>query len=45
MCCKEFGHVATECYKDPNLREQYDIDEEEDRLVNMLDTKRLNGDA
>mmetsp|Transcript_11619 Transcript_11619/g.17612 ORF Transcript_11619/g.17612 Transcript_11619/m.17612 type:complete len:81 (-) Transcript_11619:556-798(-) len=45
MCCKEFGHTAEECPKDPNYRSAFNIIEEDDRIENMQDSKKLNQDA
>jgi len=45
MCCKEFGHISEECPKDPNYRSTFNIIEEDDRIENRVDTKKLNADA
>ena len=47
MCCKEYGHDAQNCHKDPNIRNPllFEPEEEEERLENLTDTKRLNSDA
>lgn len=45
-CCKDIGHMAEECPKDPNIRQAYDPDEEEDRLnQNMKLSKKLLADS
>ena len=47
MCCKEYGHDAQQCHKDPNFRNHFDfeIEDEDERLENLTDQKKLNSDA
>lgn len=33
ICCKEKGHLATDCPRDPNLKTAKDADEEVTRIV------------
>ena len=35
-CCKDIGHLAEECPKDPNLRQAFDPEEEEDRVMKNM---------
>jgi hypothetical protein len=45
MCCKEFGHPAEECPRDPNFRSAFNILDEEERVEHKVDGKRVNQDA
>jgi hypothetical protein len=36
--CKEIGHKASECERDPNLRTTFDVQEESVRLVKLSKT-------
>lgn len=46
LCCKEYGHQSEECPKDPNYRSNFDVQEEDARLVNnMKEKKKLNSDS
>ena len=47
MCCKEYGHDAQQCHRDPNFRNQFDFDieDEDERLENLTDIKKLNSDS
>jgi len=43
--CKEKGHKAEDCERDPNFRTNKDIDQEVERLENCKVKKLLNSDA
>jgi hypothetical protein len=45
MCCKDYGHYAEECPKDPNIRQAYDAEDEDLRLENKQDNKKFLADA
>ena len=47
QCCKDIGHSAKNCPRDPNFRTKHDIDDEEKRVVGLKDliTKRHMKDA
>lgn len=39
--CKDYGHKATECPRDPNLRSSFDMGEELDRVRDMAKRKKV----
>jgi hypothetical protein len=45
MCCKEYGHSADQCPRDPNYRSGFNVLEEDGRVENKKDAKKLNSDA
>lgn len=46
ICCKEQGHSAEECPKDPNFRSAFDLSDEEERLKQgIADSKKLLSDS
>lgn len=45
MCCKQVGHSVTDCPRDPNFRTKYQVYEEEDRMKDLKEIKRMNGDS
>lgn len=45
MCCKEFGHMAGECPRDPNYRSQFNIVDEDVRVEHKKDAKKLHQDS
>lgn len=45
VICKEVGHKAHECNKDPNIRTLYDVADEQKRILKTLATKKKLADA
>lgn len=45
FCCKEKGHGAKECPRDPNLKTAADVIVEEKRLAKARDFKKLLSDS
>jgi hypothetical protein len=46
MCCKDYGHLAENCPKDPNLRTGLDDDEEMDRVeIGLDENKKYQSDS
>jgi hypothetical protein len=48
QCCKEYGHLETQCPKDPNIRSTkfFEIEDEDDRIADQQrDKKKLNVDS
>lgn len=41
QCCKQIGHLAQQCERDPNLRSELDAETEENRIQNLRDAKKL----
>jgi len=39
--CKDYGHKATECPRDPNLRSSFDMSEELDRVRSIAKRKKV----
>ena len=44
-CCKEKGHNAFECPRDPNIKTSYDVALEEKRLAKARDFRKLLSDS
>lgn len=44
-CCKEKGHGAKECPRDPNIKTLVDIQNEDKRLAKARDLKKLLSDS
>lgn len=45
MICKENGHKASECDKDPNIRTLYDVTDEQNRITKNAASKKKLADA
>lgn len=45
ICCKEKGHLASDCPRDPNLKTAKDADEEVNRIVRAKDFRKLLSDS
>ncbi|CDW73124.1 ankyrin repeat domain containing protein [Stylonychia lemnae] len=45
ICCKEAGHLAKDCMRDPNLRTNQNIQEELLRIDKYKEYKKLNADT
>ena len=45
FCCKEKGHLSSECPRDPNLKTTADFESEDKRLAKMKDFKKLLSDS
>lgn len=45
VICKEVGHKANECNKDPNIRTLYDVADEQKRIQKTLTIKKKLADA
>lgn len=45
VICKENGHKANECDKDPNIRTLYDVADEQKRIMKNAATKKKLADA
>jgi len=45
IACKEVGHSANECERDPNFRTLFDVQNEFARIMNKREYKKLNADA
>ena len=41
MCCKEIGHIAIDCPRDPNFKTFELIDEEMIRIGKITENKKL----
>jgi hypothetical protein len=41
-CCKEKGHRAQDCPRDPNLKTQKDVNEEVSRIVKAKDFRKVS---
>lgn len=44
-CCKENGHTAQNCNRDPNIKTNHDILQEMVRIDKFRDYKKLNADT
>lgn len=40
LVCKEAGHKASECDKDPNIRTAYDVGDESARVERVMTKKK-----
>ena len=45
ICCKEVGHLARDCKREPNIRTDMSPEEELERIDQFKEFKRLNGDT
>eukprot|EP00347_Sterkiella_histriomuscorum_P014023 403362455 len=45
FCCKETGHKTENCTKDPNMRQNCDLDDELIRITERKSARKLNGDS
>lgn len=41
-CCKESGHLAQDCPRDPNIKTQLDANEEDLRIVKSKNFRKVN---
>jgi hypothetical protein len=44
-CCKEIGHSANDCLRDPNMRTYKDLNEEDNRIAKTKGVKKLLVDS
>lgn len=44
-CCKEKGHRAQDCPRDPNIKTAVDVNEEDMRIVKSKDFRKLLSDT
>ena len=45
LCCKEVGHKIEDCPRDPNMKTNKEIDEEDDRINQIKDFRKLFSDT
>ena len=45
LCCKEIGHSIEKCDRDPNFKTSSDVAEEQKRLNQIRDFKKINADS
>lgn len=45
LCCKEKGHTVDECLRDPNIRTQQDVFQEEKRIAKSKSFRKLLSDS
>ena len=43
--CKDLGHVANDCDRDPNFRTSKDVESEYERLVSFKNHKSLHTES
>ena len=43
--CKDLGHVANDCDRDPNFRTSKDVESEYERLVSFKNHKNLHTES
>lgn len=45
LCCREYGHVASSCPKDPNLKTLENADSENLRIKSIHDNRKIFADT
>ena len=45
LCCKEIGHSIEKCNRDPNYKTNSEINDEQTRLNQIRDFKKVNADT
>lgn len=45
LCCREYGHIISQCPKDPNLKTMEDPDNENIRIKSIHDNRKIFADT